>query len=92
VDFHGFDEDLNEAMKIAVRETVNFLAEQKMVPMSRERSHIHLLRWSRLPRLPGGGYPQRRALHDPQVNFHEQVAISCLLESEEISLVARCRR
>src|ERR1700686_4732586 len=29
--FMGFDEDLNEAMKIAVRETVNFLAEQKMV-------------------------------------------------------------
>jgi hypothetical protein len=25
----GFDEDLNEAMKIAVRQIVNFLAEQK---------------------------------------------------------------
>jgi acetamidase/formamidase len=35
----GFDEDLNEAMKIAVRETVNFLAEQKIVPMSREEAH-----------------------------------------------------
>src|SRR4029453_8950373 len=31
----GFDEDLNEAMKIAVRETVSFLATQKAVPMSR---------------------------------------------------------
>jgi acetamidase/formamidase len=37
--FMGFDEDLNEAMKIAVRETVNFLAEQKMVSMSREEAY-----------------------------------------------------
>jgi acetamidase/formamidase len=37
--FLGFDEDLNEAMKIAVRETVNFLAEQKMVPMTREEAY-----------------------------------------------------
>jgi acetamidase/formamidase len=37
--FTGFDEDLNEAMKIAVRETVDFLAEQKMVPMSREEAY-----------------------------------------------------
>jgi len=37
--FMGFDEDLNEAMKIAVRETVNFLAEQKMVPMTREEAY-----------------------------------------------------
>jgi acetamidase/formamidase len=37
--FMGFDEDLNEAMKIAVRETVNFLAEQKMVPLSREEAY-----------------------------------------------------
>ncbi len=33
--FMGFDEDLNEAMKIAV----NFLAEQKMVPMTREEAY-----------------------------------------------------
>jgi acetamidase/formamidase len=37
--FMGFDEDLNGAMKIAVRETVNFLADQKMVPMSREEAY-----------------------------------------------------
>src|SRR6202162_3223258 len=37
--FMGFDEDLNEAMKIAASETVNFLAEQKMVPMSREEAY-----------------------------------------------------
>jgi acetamidase/formamidase len=35
----GFDEDLTEAMKIAVRETINFLASQKMVPMSREEAY-----------------------------------------------------
>jgi acetamidase/formamidase len=35
----GFDEDLNEAMKIAVRETVKFLAEQTMVPMSRDEAY-----------------------------------------------------
>jgi acetamidase/formamidase len=35
----GFDEDLNEAMKIAVRETVAFLAAQQMVPMSRDEAY-----------------------------------------------------
>ena len=35
----GFDEDLNEAMKIAVRETVSFLAAQQMVPMSRDEAY-----------------------------------------------------
>jgi acetamidase/formamidase len=35
----AFDEDLNEAMKIATRETVKFLAEQKMVPMSRDEAY-----------------------------------------------------
>ena len=35
----GYDEDLNEAMKIAVRETVNFLAGQKMVAMSRDEAY-----------------------------------------------------
>jgi acetamidase/formamidase len=35
----GFDEDLNEAMKIAVRNTIDFLATQKMVPMSREEGY-----------------------------------------------------
>ena len=34
-----FDEDLNEAMKNAVRETVNFLSTQKMVPMSRDEAY-----------------------------------------------------
>jgi acetamidase/formamidase len=37
--FMGFDEDLNEAMKIAVRGTIDFLKEQKMVPMSREEGY-----------------------------------------------------
>jgi acetamidase/formamidase len=35
----GFDESLDEAMKIATRETVKFLAEQKMVPMSRDEAY-----------------------------------------------------
>src|SRR5213594_3996789 len=35
----GFDEDLNEAMKIATRESVNFLAGQKAVPMSRDEAY-----------------------------------------------------
>jgi acetamidase/formamidase len=35
----AFDEDLNEAMKIATRETVNFLASQTMVPMSRDEAY-----------------------------------------------------
>jgi len=35
----GFDEDLNEAMKIAVRETVSFLATQKLVAMSRDEAY-----------------------------------------------------
>ncbi len=37
--FMGFDEDLNEAMKIAVRNTIEFLATQKMVPMSRDEAY-----------------------------------------------------
>jgi acetamidase/formamidase len=37
--FMGFDEDLNEAMKIAVNETVNFLATQRIVPMTREEAY-----------------------------------------------------
>jgi acetamidase/formamidase len=35
----GFDEDLTEAMKIATREAVAFLADQKMVPMSRDEAY-----------------------------------------------------
>jgi len=35
----GFDEDLNEAMKIATREAVNFLADQKVVPLSRDEAY-----------------------------------------------------
>jgi acetamidase/formamidase len=35
----GFDEDLTEAMKIATREVVTFLAEQKLVPMSRDEAY-----------------------------------------------------
>jgi len=37
--FMGFDEDLNQAMKIAVEQTVNWLAAQTMVPMSREEAY-----------------------------------------------------
>jgi acetamidase/formamidase len=35
----GFDEDLNEAMKIATREAVNLLAAQRMVAMSRDEAY-----------------------------------------------------
>ena len=35
----GFDEDLNEAMKIATREAVNMLASQKTVPLSRDEAY-----------------------------------------------------
>jgi acetamidase/formamidase len=35
----GFDEDLNEAMKIATRETVKFLSQQKLVPMTRDEAY-----------------------------------------------------
>jgi acetamidase/formamidase len=35
----GFDENLEEAMKIATRETVGFLASQTMVPMSRDEAY-----------------------------------------------------
>src|SRR5438093_19624 len=36
----GFDEDLNKAMVNATREAVNFLAEQKTVPMSRAEAYL----------------------------------------------------
>ena len=35
----GFDEDLNKAMFNAVRETVNFLASQKIVPLDRYEAY-----------------------------------------------------
>src|ERR1700675_417300 len=37
--FMGFDEDLNQAMKIAVDQTVDWLAKQTIVPMSREEAY-----------------------------------------------------
>ena len=37
--FMGYDEDLNQAMKIAVEQTVQWLATQKIVPMSREEAY-----------------------------------------------------
>jgi acetamidase/formamidase len=37
--FMGFDEDLNEAMKIAVEQTVHWLSTQTLVPMSREEAY-----------------------------------------------------
>src|SRR5438270_151446 len=49
----GFDEDLNEAMKIATRETVNMLATQKTVPLSRDEAYaltsiVGDCRWSQV--------------------------------------------
>ena len=35
----GFDEDLNKAMVNAVRETVDFLANQKIVPLDRYEAY-----------------------------------------------------
>ena len=37
--FMGYDEDLNQAMKIAVQQTVAWLASQQIVPMSREEAY-----------------------------------------------------
>jgi acetamidase/formamidase len=37
--FMGYDEDLNQAMKIAVEQTVQWLATQRLVPMSREEAY-----------------------------------------------------
>jgi acetamidase/formamidase len=37
--FLGFDEDLNQAMRIAVEQTVDWLTAQTMVPMSREEAY-----------------------------------------------------
>jgi acetamidase/formamidase len=37
--FTGFDEDLNIAMKIAAEQAVDWLAEQKIVPMTREEAY-----------------------------------------------------
>jgi acetamidase/formamidase len=37
--FMGFDEDLTQAMKIAVNNTIDFLSTQKMVPMTREEAY-----------------------------------------------------
>jgi acetamidase/formamidase len=37
--FMGYDEDLSQAMKIAVQQTVHWLATQQIVPMSREEAY-----------------------------------------------------
>jgi len=37
--FTGFDEDLTEAMKIATRNTIDWLSSQKMVPMDRYEAY-----------------------------------------------------
>jgi len=37
--FTGFDEDLTQAMKIAVRNTIAFLSAQQMVPMTRDEAY-----------------------------------------------------
>jgi len=37
--FMGYDEDLNQAMKIAVEQTVRWLSTQQIVPMSREEAY-----------------------------------------------------
>ncbi len=37
--FMGYDEDLNQAMKIAVEQAVHWLATQRIVPMSREEAY-----------------------------------------------------
>jgi acetamidase/formamidase len=37
--FMGFDEDLNQAMKIAVEQTIHWLSTQLIVPMSREEAY-----------------------------------------------------
>jgi acetamidase/formamidase len=37
--FMGYDEDLNQAMKIAVEQTVQWLASQRIAPMSREEAY-----------------------------------------------------
>src|SRR5216684_6604696 len=37
--FMGYDEDLNQAMKIAVAQTVHWLATQSIVPMNREEAY-----------------------------------------------------
>jgi len=37
--FMGYDEDLNQAMKIAVEQTVQWLTTQRIVPMSRAEAY-----------------------------------------------------
>jgi acetamidase/formamidase len=37
--FMGYDEDLNQAMKIAVQQAIHWLAAQSIVPMSREEAY-----------------------------------------------------
>ena len=48
----------------AVREAVDLLAAQKMVPLTPLRGLLARLDGGRLPGQPGGGRPQGRALHD----------------------------
>ena len=66
----GFNEDLNVAMTNAVREAVDWLANQKMVPMDRYEAY-GLVSGGRLPSFAGGGCPQGCTLHDFKVHLHK---------------------
>ena len=64
--FMGFDEDLNQAMKIAVEQTVNWLADTDHRADEPRRGLCTHLDRRRLPRLAGRRHPQGRALHDSE--------------------------
>ena len=71
----GFDEDLNEAMKIATRETVSFLAGQTDGADEPRRGLRADVDGGRLPSEPGGRHPQGRALHGAEVDLRQEVAV-----------------
>src|SRR5206468_2409182 len=62
----GFDEDLNKAMVNAVREAVDFLEQQKLVPLSRHEPHSVDVKPGQLARLKSAALLVRVGLdHEP---------------------------
>ena len=71
--FTGFDEDLTEAMKIATRNTIDWLSSPEDGAYGPLRSLRAGFAGRRLPGHGGGGHPQGHPLHGAQVHFRKAV-------------------
>ena len=78
----GLNEDLDDAMQIAVRETISFITE-RFPKLTTRRSLRHRQRRRGLPRDPGGRRHQGHPRHDPEIDLRR--ALTCTrIESNSV--------